>query len=178
MHIKCMRSPGCYFPVCENPRHETCVRTSFSRTPRSPKTSRPAGGSHSRPNSIRTASPRRSAPARKRSRRPKPSRDPEERGRALAAVETLHPLIPGVPHRTAASPSFGESDYAPDTRRHRAYPYREPERTLPLKVKFADHPARLSLLAARSRACPAKTPPDSSTRTGIVQPHSRIDAAI
>jgi len=35
-----------------------------------------------------------------------------------------------------------------------------------------------SFLAASSRGWPAMRPPDSSTRTGNVQPHSRIDAAI
>jgi len=38
--------------------------------------------------------------------------------------------------------------------------------------------ARLSLRAARSRPWPARMPPCSSTRTGLVQPNSTIDAAI
>jgi hypothetical protein len=49
-----------------------------------------------RRNSIRTASPRRSAPARKRSRRPRPSRTRRNARPALAEIEALHPLIPGV----------------------------------------------------------------------------------
>jgi hypothetical protein len=44
------------------------------RSPSPPKTSRRAGGSHSRPNSIRTGSPKQSERGRKRSRRPRPFR--------------------------------------------------------------------------------------------------------
>jgi hypothetical protein len=68
------------------------LRTSLSP----PKTSRRAGGSHSRPNSIRTGSPRPSASREKALKEAEAIPDPEERGRALAAIETLHPMISGV----------------------------------------------------------------------------------
>ena len=62
-------SRPCARPPRRSPSQRRASRPSLSP----PKTSPRAGGSRSRPHSIRTDSPRQSAPAPKRSRRPRPS---------------------------------------------------------------------------------------------------------
>jgi hypothetical protein len=64
--MPCSRSASrtCARPPAPSPSRKPASR----RLPSPPKTSPPAGGNHSRPNSIRTGSPRRSASATKPSR--------------------------------------------------------------------------------------------------------------
>jgi hypothetical protein len=61
-------------PCARPPRRSPSRKPASRPSPSPPKTSRRAGGSRSRPSSIRTGSPRQSAPATKRSRRPRPFR--------------------------------------------------------------------------------------------------------
>jgi len=62
--LKTLRTPTATFSLAEASLKAIAV---------APKTSRRAGGNRSRPNSIRTGSPRRSARARKHSKKPRPS---------------------------------------------------------------------------------------------------------
>jgi hypothetical protein len=77
------------------PRPSPSRKRVSRRSPSPPKTSQRAGGSRNRPNSNRTGSPRRFA-REKALKEAEALTDPEERRRALAEIEALHPLIAGV----------------------------------------------------------------------------------